>query len=99
MSGWLRGELSVDHTRFDAADPVLQVIARRLGREYSLDPANPDGVAEVRHTGKSMLRSEILDAELAAYIRDPEHLRLIRTLAPRSAMITPVARRIVTNLG
>ncbi|HEX2031335.1 MAG TPA: SpoIIE family protein phosphatase [Actinomycetota bacterium] len=75
------------------ADPERGRLARRLRRRYPPDPQAPTGTAHVIRTGRSEVYAEITDEMLAAAARDEEHLRLMRELSLRSAMIVPLAAR------
>jgi PAS domain S-box-containing protein len=72
------------------ADPAKVAWAKRLGERYPVDPQAPSGVPQVVGTGRSELYSDIGDDLLVAGARDAEHLRLLRELAIRSAVIVPL---------
>ena len=71
-------------------DPAKVAWARRLGERYPFDPRAPSGVPQVVGTGRSQLYPEIGDDLLVAGARDAEHLRLLRELGIRSAVIVPL---------
>jgi PAS domain S-box-containing protein len=71
-------------------DPAKVALMRELRRRYPPDPAAPHGVPHVLRTGRSELYADIPEALLARIARDPEHLRTLRELGLRSAMIVPV---------
>jgi PAS domain S-box-containing protein len=78
-------QLAVAH-----ADPEKVKWARELSRRY---PANPDaatGSPNVVRTGEPELYPEIPDELLAAGAVDDEHLRIIREVGIRSAMVVPL---------
>ena len=74
-------------------DPARVALADELQRRY---PPNRDperGVAKVVQTGQAELFAEITDAMLVAGAQDAEHLRILRDLSFRSAMIVPLIAR------
>jgi PAS domain S-box-containing protein len=72
------------------ADPEKLRFARELQREYPPDPTQDNGQFRVRRTGRSELYNEIPDALIEQSARDAEHLRLLRELKLRSAMVVPM---------
>ncbi len=71
-------------------DPRRRSLAAALA---SLPPASIDRAHPAHralYTGASVLHENITDAQLAAAVRDGEHLRLMRELAPRSLLIVPM---------
>jgi PAS domain S-box-containing protein len=81
-------QLAVAHV-----DPAKVAYARELNKRYPPRPDAPTGVPNVIRTGTSELFSEIPRAVLEAGARDAEHLRIIRELDLRSAMIVPLRGR------
>jgi PAS domain S-box-containing protein len=75
------------------ADPAKVELARELQRRYPPDPAAQYGVPHVLRTGKPELYTEVSDSALMASARDPEHLRILRELGLKSAMVVPLATR------
>ena len=74
-------------------DPSKVEFARELNRRY---PSNRDattGVPGVLRTGTPELHEEITDEMLVAGALDEEHLRLLRELGLRSAMLVPLTVR------
>ncbi len=67
--------------------------AQELGERYPPDRNTPTGVPQVIRSGKSELYTEIPTPLLEAAARDSEHLRIIRDLQLRSAMIVPLKVR------
>lgn len=67
--------------------------ARRLRERYPPDPTERHGVPEVIRTGKAELYREIPVELLEGAAIDAEHLRLIRQLTLRSAMVVPLKVR------
>jgi PAS domain S-box-containing protein len=72
------------------ADPQKVALGRELRERYPADPNAEGGVAEVLRSGESQLMEEIPDELLVAAARDEEHLRLLRTIGLRSALIVPL---------
>jgi PAS domain S-box-containing protein len=81
-------QIAVAHT-----DPAKIEFARELSRRYPPDRDATTGVPNVLRTGKSEFYPEIPDEMLTAAARDEEHLKLIRDLGMRSAMIVPLIAR------
>ncbi|HEX4478996.1 MAG TPA: ATP-binding protein [Polyangiaceae bacterium] len=71
-------------------DPSKVAFARDLRDRYPPDSKAPQGVPEVIRTGRPELYTEIPAALLEGAAQDAEHLRLIRELMLRSAMIVPL---------
>ena len=65
--------------------------AEELNKRYPPDPNAKTGVPQVIRTGKPELYAEIPDAMLEAGAVDAEHLRIIREIGFRSAIIVPLA--------
>ncbi len=72
-------------------DPKKVELARDSRARYPPDPASPRGVPNVLRTGKPELYEVISDELLERSSRGPDHLRLMRELGLRSAMIVPIA--------
>ena len=74
------------------ADPAKQELATELLRY----PPPADGTYNtpaVLRDGRSRLVPDIDEAYLASAARDPEHLRIIRELGPKSSMVVPLLVR------
>jgi PAS domain S-box-containing protein len=67
--------------------------ARELGERYPPDPKALTGVPQVIRTGRAELYTEIPQALLERAAVDAEHLRIIRDLQLRSAMVVPLRVR------
>ena len=65
--------------------------ARELNRRYPPDYGEKTGVGQVIRTGKPELYASIPDELLVAGARDEEHLRLIREIGFKSAMVVPLS--------
>jgi PAS domain S-box-containing protein len=74
-------------------DPAKIKWAKELNKLYPPDYSAPTGVGHVIRTGQPELYSNISDEMLTAGARDPDHLRLMRELQFRSALIVPMIAR------
>jgi signal transduction histidine kinase/ActR/RegA family two-component response regulator len=81
-------QLAVAHV-----DPAKVQYAIELGKRYPPDPNAPTGAPNVIRTGQPELYTEIPPALLEAGAIDAEHLRLMRELDLRSAMVVPLRGR------
>jgi PAS domain S-box-containing protein len=77
-------------------DPARVGLASELRRRYPPDPDSVSGVPAVIRSGRPEIYPEISDAMLVESAHDQEHLRLIRSLQIRSAMIVPLSARART---
>jgi PAS domain S-box-containing protein len=77
--------LSVAHV-----DPEKIALAYELAEKYP-PQREEDAVAQVIRTGETQLFSDIPDELLAASIRDPEQLSIIRGLGLRSVLLVPMS--------
>ena len=87
------GELGTRQLAVAHVDPDRVTFAREIGRRYPPDPAATTGVPNVIRTGRSELYPDIPRELLEGRAVDAEHLRLIRELELRSAMIVPLRGR------
>ncbi len=71
-------------------DPAKVALARELQERYPVDPEAGTGVPHVVRSGASELYPDISDEMLVAGARDEEHLRVLRELGLRSALIVPL---------
>lgn len=74
-------------------DPSKVEMARELARRYPPDPRAATGIPQVIRTGKSVLYEEIPKQVLEASAVDAEHLRVLRELDLRSALVVPLTGR------
>jgi PAS domain S-box-containing protein len=72
------------------ANPEKVRWARELAKRYPPDPSAPNGGPNVLRTGKPELYADIPDDLLAATAVDEDHLRILREVGLRSAMIVPL---------
>jgi serine phosphatase RsbU (regulator of sigma subunit) len=71
-------------------DPAKLALADQL-RALDSGEVEPDSAtAQVVRTGKAMLFAEITDDQIAESARDAEHLRLLRAVGMRSALVVPM---------
>ncbi|WP_344774698.1 SpoIIE family protein phosphatase [Nocardioides panacisoli] len=80
--------LAVQHV-----DPTKVQMAIDLERRYPADQEAGEGAWAVIESGESMLVPEIGDEMLEDAAKDEEHLRLIRALRLRSALVVPLVVR------
>lgn len=74
-------------------DPAKMPLAEQL-RGYDPDPPDPEqGIGRVIRTGLSELYPDITDEMLKLGARDGEHLRLLREVGFRSALVVPLRTR------
>ena len=99
LADWCSVELLAPEAKASRQVAVAHVddnkvrFARELGERYPPDPNAATGVPQVIRTGKSELYAEIPQALLEAGARDADHLRIIRDLQLRSAMVIPLRVR------
>jgi PAS domain S-box-containing protein len=74
-------------------DPERIELARQMQERYPPDPRTNTGVYGVLRHGIAELYPEITDAMLEASARDEEHLRVVRSVGIRSAMLVPMRLR------
>ncbi len=86
----LAGDDSTHRVAVAHADPTKVEWAAEFQRRYPTDLNAPHGVARVLRTGQPELAPDIQDAMLEFIARDAEHLRMLRELGMRSAMIVPL---------
>lgn len=76
-----------------AADPSKEALGWELMRRYPPRPGSPHPLLHVLQSGKSIILPEISDRLLQEIAKDPEHLRMARSLGLRSAMMVPLIAR------
>ena len=74
-------------------DPAKIEWAKELNLLYPPDHSGPTGVGNVIRTGQPEIYPEISDEMLVAGARDADHLKLLRELEFRSALIVPMIAR------
>lgn len=71
-------------------DPSKVEVILELERRFPTTPDSPHGVYQVIRSGRSDMIPDITDAMLERGSLNPEHLRLLRALGPRSHLCVPV---------
>ncbi|HYO99002.1 MAG TPA: hybrid sensor histidine kinase/response regulator, partial [Pyrinomonadaceae bacterium] len=71
-------------------DPAKVELAWDVARRYPPEMGDMDGVAKVLRTGHSEIYPNVPEELLALAARDAEHLKILRELGLRSAMIVPL---------
>ena len=89
----LREDSSLQRLAVEHVDPSKVELARELEQRYPTAPGDPEGAPKVVRTGRAELYAEITDELLTAAARDAEHLRLLRELGLKSALVLPLAVR------
>ena len=75
------------------SDPAKVAFVARLQQRYPPDPDSVGGAIQVSRTGRPAFFPEIPDALLVEAAVDEEHLRLIRSIGLRSAVVVPLLVR------
>jgi signal transduction histidine kinase len=74
-------------------DARRTALAREMERRYPLDLQSDTGVAQVLRTGQPLLSEDVPESCLVETSRDAEHLRFLRELGMRSALLLPLVAR------
>ena len=74
-------------------DPAKVQLAHEIAERYPADPNATSGLPQVIRTGKSELYPDIPRDLLERAAQDEEHLRIIRELDLRSALVVPLRGR------
>jgi serine phosphatase RsbU (regulator of sigma subunit) len=78
------------------SDPEKLQMAERL-RSFEPEQLDPEqGLGRVRHTGESLLYTDIPDNLLVKAAIDAEHLKLLRTIGMRAVLVVPMKVRART---
>src|SRR5207244_1162554 len=97
LAAWCSVDLVVDgelrQIALEHVDPDKVAWAKELGKKYPTSMSDPQGVPEVIRTGQPQLIAKISDEMIVAGAKDPEHLRILRSLELRTALIVPLAAR------
>jgi PAS domain S-box-containing protein len=72
-------------------DPAKVALVRELEQRYPPALNDREGVAKVVRTGEPEIYPNVPEELLALVARDSEHLRILRELGLRSAMVVPLA--------
>jgi PAS domain S-box-containing protein len=87
------GSAHVQRTAVHHVDPVKIALVHELGARRSPTSNAVLDIANALGTGRSEIYSRISDEMLAANGADEEYRRVVRALAPRSAIIVPLLAR------
>ncbi|MBW3533870.1 MAG: PAS domain-containing protein [Gemmatimonadetes bacterium] len=74
-------------------DPEKRALAEEAARRWPTDPDERHGIAHVQRTGEPVLIADVPETLLEESAKSAEHLRILRALGLRSAMIVPMAAR------
>lgn len=74
-------------------DPAKVEMGWQMHRQYPLAMDVPSGLSNVLRLGAARLVTDVPPAALGAIAQDPEHLRLLRELGPRSCIVVPLIAR------
>lgn len=89
----LQEDGSVERLAIAHRDPAREALVREYDRRYPVDPEAPVGSGRVIRTGQPELLPDMPDELLQAVAQDADHLRILRELNFRSAMIVPLRAR------
>jgi PAS domain S-box-containing protein len=96
VADWCAVDLAVegalDRVAVAHVDPARVAMAQELHQRYPPDP-RAGGVYDVLRSGEPQLYADIPEEMLLAAARDDDHLRIMRELEIRSAMVVPMALR------
>ncbi|MCW2958935.1 MAG: putative histidine kinase, hybrid, partial [Solirubrobacterales bacterium] len=71
-------------------DPDKLVLAQEIQERFPPDPDSDEGAYRVLRTGEPLFMPDLPDDLLADRIADPAHLRLVRRIGMRSALVVPM---------
>jgi signal transduction histidine kinase len=74
-------------------DPEKIALVHELHQRYPPDLSQPYGVGQVLRSGEPDMMEEIPDELLVQSTRDPDHLRIARSLGLRSYLVVPLKGR------
>jgi serine phosphatase RsbU (regulator of sigma subunit) len=94
LEGGMIRQLAVAHV-----DPARVALARELQQRFPPSLVDPAGLGAVLRTGAVEFYPTIPDELLVASARDEDHLRVMRELRMRSAIIVPMRSRQGNVLG
>jgi PAS domain S-box-containing protein len=94
LADWCGVDIATDEGSVQVAvahaDQAKVGLARELRQRYPPDYAREDGLGAVLRTGRPQLYPDIPGEMIVAAAHDAEHLRLIRDVGMRAAMIVPM---------
>jgi PAS domain S-box-containing protein len=74
-------------------DPAKAELAQEMRRRYPPDAGRPDISLRVLTTGKAELIPDVSDTLLKNIAQNPDHLRMLRELDPKSLIVVPLRVR------
>jgi PAS domain S-box-containing protein len=86
----LAGERGIERVAVAHAEPAKLALAHELSARYPPDADAETGVPAVLRSGEGERYDHIPEELLVAAARDEEHLRLIREIGMRAAMVLPM---------
>ncbi|MCG3115330.1 MAG: ATP-binding protein [Candidatus Manganitrophus sp. SA1] len=89
----LKEDRTIRRVAVAATDPSKEALGWELMHRYPPRPGSPHPLLHVLQSGKSIVLPEISDRLLQEIAKDPEHLRMARSLGLRSAMMVPLIAR------
>ena len=89
----LQPDGSIDSLALEHADPAKMAWAAELSERYPVDPDAETGIPAVIRSGEAEIIAEITDEMLELAARDPDHLKILRSLGMRSYMGVPLVAR------
>jgi len=89
----LEADGSINRLAMAHSDPAKEALIREYDQRYPINPEAAEGSAKVVRTGRPELMADIPDEMLELLAEDPEHLRILKSLGFRSAMVVPLRAR------
>lgn len=96
VADWCLVEVISDNAnvvRVAGSNDVRAAIARELERPSTYSILRGLIIEGALRTGQTVLLERMTDADLPKYARSPEHLELLRKIAPRSMLVVPLTSR------
>ncbi|OUL32169.1 PAS domain S-box protein [Nostoc sp. 106C] len=89
----LNDDRTISRVAVAHCDPQKVKLGWEVTQRYPRHLDDGYGVSQVMQTGHSEIAMEITDEQLAAAVRDPEYLRILRGLSLKSCIIAPLKAR------
>lgn len=99
IADWCAVDLVVDggtrpkRLAISHADPQKLALVQALAERYPEPPDATSGITQVLRSGRPEVYQDVPDSLLEALAEDAEHLRLLRAVGLRSALVVPLAVR------
>ncbi len=96
VADWCLVEVSTDHTTFvriAGANEPRASLARELEQPTAYSILRGPMIEDAWRTGQPVLLERLTPDDLPKYARSPEHLELLRRIAPRSMVVAPLTSR------